>query len=232
MNKYIFPNESKTDIIESRWANSKKVLKNHPEKGTVIAPTHDDYIEAGWFLWVTPDTTNFQRPTNVYIFDDVLKTATKETEHRPELELKSGLSTAIYARCNYLMEQVRGGYSVVEVAEWQKTEEIYKVWHARGRGDLTAEEKEHFAGETGLMSIQVYFETRVADKACMGIAFKALLKSTRTNYTQSLNQSTYEQMKSFGYLSNWKDKDSFSANKPDGVTQVKWDTYLSMFEWS
>lgn len=54
MNKYGFPSEDRTEITEQRRADSNKWLNVPGIDGPVINPTHEQYLLAGWVLYVAP----------------------------------------------------------------------------------------------------------------------------------------------------------------------------------
>lgn len=54
MNTYGLLSTDRLKIIETRRADSKKWLTLPGTDTPIIHPTHDDYMTAGWFLYVVP----------------------------------------------------------------------------------------------------------------------------------------------------------------------------------
>jgi hypothetical protein len=54
MNKCGLPSADRTEIVEERRADSNKWLNVPGIDGPVINPTHEQYILAGWVLYVAP----------------------------------------------------------------------------------------------------------------------------------------------------------------------------------
>lgn len=115
MNKYGLPNADRTEIVEQRRADSNKWLNVPGINGPVINPTHDQYLLAGWVLYVAPDIGANQYQGDIIITDTEY---TYQVINKTPLEIRTALERAVYQKCNAMLSAAVIMYSNAEMSQW------------------------------------------------------------------------------------------------------------------
>ena len=115
MKIYGLPSEDRTKIIEQRRADSKKWLVVPGIDGPVINATHDQYILAGWVLYVAPVIGENQYRGEIVITDEEW---TYLVIDKTFLEIRTALERAVYQKCNAMLSAAVIMYSNAEMSQW------------------------------------------------------------------------------------------------------------------